>query len=408
MDKDIVAIVDETLAALRHAGYAECTVRKGFGEHYRRLIRFANSRGERFLTEELARDFLDETASTRQGTAIRVTRRALAVICAQAGIETDAFSPDAYSPGKVYVVPEKLALGLEVFDGLASSASLKTSTLVREEYTVRKFLLFLGGRIDDLRDLSVADLDAYAGWLAESSKPGTVIREMGIVRKLVSGLVDEGIVGPDVLRLAPDLPRRPKPEIGRILTADEMSRLLAAAAGRPAHPLRALAVLGLLSQYMLRSSDVAFMEVGDIRWREGTIVLKSRKTARERVFPLSADMRYILLDYLKNERPETGSSRMFMSCKHPFPDLKSPDAVASIVKKAARDAGLDRPEEVSPHTIRRSGATMLVNSNVDYATISEMLIHVTSGTYCSGTTMRYLDIHTERLRSVAMEVKPRV
>ena len=97
-----------------------------------------------------------------------------------------------------------------------------------------------------------------------------------------------------------------------------------------------------------------------------------------------------------------------MSCKHPFPDLKSPDAVAAIVKKAARDAGLDRPEEVSPHTIRRSGATMLMNSNVDYATISEMLIHVTSGTYCSGTTMRYLDIHTERLRSVAMEVKPRV
>lgn len=267
MDKDIVAIVDETLAALRHAGYAECTVRKGFGEHYRRLIRFANSRGERFLTEELARDFLDETASTRQGTAIRMTRRALAVICAQAGIETDAFSPDAYSPGKVYVVPEKLALGLEVFDGLASSASLKTST-----------------------------------------RPGGVHREK-----------------------VPPLPRRQN--------------------RRPARPLRR---------------------------RLGRI----RRVARGKLQAGNRDPR-------NGHRQEAG---------------------LGIGRRGHRGPGCPKAGPRPPEEAQtRNRADPHRGRDVEAPRgISEMLIHVTSGTYCSGTTMRYLDIHTERLRSVAMEVKPRV
>lgn len=400
-------LVDEALEGLRRAGYSERGIDKHFAMLYRRLIRFADGLGQDRLTEELAEAFLEDAGENFAPRNFDRTKRALRLLCDLAGIETDAFDPPAPDHFKLtYEVPEKLAEGYAALVERGAAEGLQPGTIAREDTAAKRFLCFLARRIDDLSELSLEDVDAYVRDLVETVKPTTVAREVGIARKMVECLVEAGTVDPDVLRLFPVLPRRPQPELGRCLSEEELSFMLKAAAESGYRPKRSLAVVAVMVLYMLRATDVVEMELGDIRWREGTVVVRARKTKQERVFPLPDDLRYILLDYIKNERPECGSSRLFVGTRYPHAQLKGYGSIDALVKKAARDAGIARPDEVSSHTLRRSGATILMNGGVDYNVISEMLIHVMSGTYCTGTTMRYIDVHTERLRSAAMEVKP--
>lgn len=403
----VEAAAGEALRRLAHAGYAECTIAKSFRDHYRKLVGYSEERGEELLTVELAQDFLASCEGELSDTSLHRIKRSLAVLLDVAGLETDAFDPpEAPHPGLLYAAPDKLADGLAALRESALSAGLRPTTASRQEISARKCLIFLGGRIESMEELSTADIDAYAAQLVATSRPLTVRREMGAVKKMVEGLVNAGAADPQVLRRFPVLPKSPQPEMKRILTEDELSKMMDAASERGDRPKRSLAIIALLVQYMLRASDIATMKVDDVRWRDDTIVVRSGKTGEERIFPLTEEVRYILLDYLKNERPQSESANMFIGCRYPHRELKSPDSIRSVVKKAARDAGIDRPEEVHTHTLRRSGATMLMNRGVEYEVISKVLIHATSGTRLNGVTMRYLDTHTERLRSVAMEVKP--
>ena len=403
----VEAAVGEALRHLAHVGYAEETIAKSFRDHYRKLMGYSAQRGEKLLTAELAQDFLASCEGELCDRSLLRIKRSLAILLGVAGLDTAAFEPpDAPHPGLLYDAPDKLADGLAALRESALSSGLQPTTVKKDEIAVRKCLIFLDGRIESMEELSTADIDAYAAHLVATVRPLSVRREMVSVKKMVAGLVNAGAADPQVLRRFPILPKSPQPELMRILTEDELSKMMDAAAERSDRPKRSTAIIALLVQYMLRASDVVTMRIDDVRWRDNTIVVRSGKVGEERIFPLTEEVRYILLDYLKNERPQSESANMFIGCRYPHRELKSADSIRAVVKKAARDAGIDRPEEVHTHTLRRSGATMLMNRNVDYEVISKVLIHDTSGTRLNGVTMRYLGTHTERLRSVAMEVKP--
>ncbi len=182
-------------------------------------------------------------------------------------------------------------------------------------------------------------------------------------------------------------PRMQKPPV-RALSARELGRLLAAAEGEDWIARRNLAILQLMARAGLRVGEVVSLEVGDIRLgeRSGWAVIRSGKGNKRREVPLNADVRQALQAYLA-ARPTFSTPRLFVS--RTGAPLSARD-VQRLVAELARKARIEG--KVTPHTLRHTFATRLLERGADVATVAALLGHESIA-----TTSRYLHPSEARL-----------
>src|SRR5207302_1685264 len=102
---------------------------------------------------------------------------------------------------------------------------------------------------------------------------------------------------------------------------------------------RDYAIVMLLARLGLRAGEAAAARIGDIDWRSGTILVRG-KGGRDERLPLPADAGAAIADYCRNARPEAAASGMlFLHARAPYGPLSS-SAVAHVVVRACRRAGL--------------------------------------------------------------------
>lgn len=168
-----------------------------------------------------------------------------------------------------------------------------------------------------------------------------------------------------------------------VLSPREVQRLLAAVSN-PKHR----AILMVSYSGGLRVSEVAHLRVEDIDSRRMVIHVRHTKGKKDRFVPLSPKLLGELRAYWRAARP-----RPFL---FPGADPQRPitrGTIARACKKAAREAGIEK--NVSPHTLRHSFATHLLEAGVDVRTIQVLLGHG-----ALRTTSRYTHVSTEKLRSI--------
>ena len=181
--------------------------------------------------------------------------------------------------------------------------------------------------------------------------------------------------------------------------------MLEAAAATKTHPRRTFLVVSLLIQYPIRNADLRRMELGDIDWSDSTLTIRAEKNDALRVYPLTESMRLAIADYLRSERPKSDDPHLILSTKPPFLPVVDSSSLSNVVKRVAAEAGIDaKGRRIGTHMLRRSVATTLMEKDVPYPVISEMLMHEANGSAFSQTTMSYLRADIKALRSVALEV----
>lgn len=182
-------------------------------------------------------------------------------------------------------------------------------------------------------------------------------------------------------------PRFISPEdVERVLRACDIS----SAAGRRDH-----AVLMLLARLGLRASEVLSLELEDLRWREGEVIVRGKGLIRDRL-PLLPDVGRAIALYLKSDRPAGATRRVFL-CNHaPFRGFSHPSTVSTIVLRALTRAGL-RPATCGAHVFRHSLATAMVRRGASLAEIGQVLRHRSPN-----TTEIYAKLDFDALRDVAM------
>ena len=211
-----------------------------------------------------------------------------------------------------------------------------------------------------------------------------------------------------------DLPRQPR-LLPETLTVVEVERLLEAAGGEPTHPrrpterdgvgLRDRALLELLYAAGLRVSEALNLDVEHLQL-DGGLVRVVGKGDKERVVPVGEVAEGWLARYLAWPRPawmaaggvSGGSgSPVFVTAQG---RRLARTRAWSIVKAAAESAGLS--DRVSPHTLRHSFATHLLEGGADLRVVQELLGHATIS-----TTQLYTHVTGERIREVYSRAHPR-
>jgi len=175
-------------------------------------------------------------------------------------------------------------------------------------------------------------------------------------------------------------------EVERVLTATDRSTL----SGRRDH-----AILLLLARLGLRAGEIVSLELDDIRWRAGEIVVRGKGRMADHL-PLLSDVGEALALYLREDRGVSASRRIFLRIWAPRMGLTGPAAVGHIVRRALAQAGVRRSGRGAAHLFRHGLATKMIRHGASMAEISEVLRHRSQT-----TTAIYAQVSFEALRAVA-------
>jgi integrase/recombinase XerD len=180
-----------------------------------------------------------------------------------------------------------------------------------------------------------------------------------------------------------------------ILTPEEVERVLATADAWTARGRRDAAILLLLARLGLRASEIVFLELDDIRWRAGEIVLRGKGPQRDHV-PLLADVGHALARYLQHGRGPSRSRRVFLRLIPPRVGFARPCTIDHIVRLAFARAGVrPRPGRVA-HLFRHTLATRMIRCGASIPEIAGVLRHRSQT-----TTTIYAKVSLAALRGVA-------
>lgn len=245
------------------------------------------------------------------------------------------------------------------------------------------------------------DLRALRRYLAELDAQGyartTIARRSSSLRGWFALLVRRGVidVDPAALLVAPRTGRH----LPRVLRIDEVERLLAAPDTSQPVGLRDLALIELLYASGARVAEACRLDLPDLDLEQGQAHLVG-KGERARIVPLGSPARRALGRYLDQARPQLAVSdsppAVLLGARGGR--LGTRDA-RSAVERAARTAGIGR---VTPHTLRHSAATHLLEGGADLRVVQELLGHASLV-----TTQRYTHLSRGRLIEVHARAHPR-
>ena len=149
----------------------------------------------------------------------------------------------------------------------------------------------------------------------------------------------------------------------------------------------------MLVRLGLRAGEVVALELGDIDWRRGEIVVHGKRHREERL-PLPADVGEAVAGYLQQGRPHSDSRHLFLRCNAPFSELSAwTGAIRSVVARACERAGLPH---ASPHRLRHTAATQMLRAGAPLSEIAQVLRHRSAT-----TTATYAKVDHARLRELA-------
>lgn len=159
-------------------------------------------------------------------------------------------------------------------------------------------------------------------------------------------------------------------------------------------------VLILAIQLGLRAGDIRKLQLEDIKWHIDKIELVQEKTKNPLQLPLSDNIKYALIDYLKNGRPASDDPYIFIRHRAPYRCFVKGNVFWSTINKYLDLAQIEtKGRKHGLHTMRHSLASHLLQGSTPLPVITGILGHENSN-----TTKMYLRIDVEQLRSVALEV----
>lgn len=293
----------------------------------------------------------------------------------------------------------------------ALDAYLRHVTIERglSEHTVSAYRRDLSGYVSWLAERGIETTDAIdpntvSAFIADraSAQPPPAATSLARLQSAVRGwhrfLVREGIETDDPTgRLRP--PKTPQ-RLPKALTIEQVERLLAAPSAEEPIGMRDRALLELLYATGARVSEAVSLDVDDLAY--GDVLRLRGKGDKERIVPVGSYARAAIDAYLTRVRPELAAkgratARLFLGARGaPL----SRQSAWLVIRAAAERAQI--AAEVSPHTLRHSFATHLLQGGADVRVVQELLGHASVA-----TTQIYTHVSVDALRDVYATSHPR-
>lgn len=274
------------------------------------------------------------------------------------------------------LVPSEAAPLTPVESAVAEYAQYLTRERGLASGTVRGYIqvarLFLTGWVAPGGDLDVSQVNAegVTRFVVDESRRRSVGAAQVLVTAMRSLLRFLFLEGRIVQPLAGAVPAvsAPKGFLPRGLSDATLTALLASCDTSTVVGRRDLAVLTLLSRLGLRAGEVAALELDDIDWHHGELVIRGKGSRWDRL-PLPVDVGEALAAYLADGRPRVQSRALFLRVRAPIAAMSASN-VTMIVRRACERAGIAL---AGAHRLRHSAATAMLRTGASLAEIGQVL-----------------------------------
>lgn len=277
---------------------------------------------------------------------------------------------------------------------MVQERGLAATTVLRYENTARRFLQEQATVGETFAPAGLTGMDVNAFLLRECGRvsAGSAKGRVAELRSVLTFLYLQGITP---LRLGTAVPpvggwrlaALPPPA----MTATDVQRLLDSCDRSSAVGVRDFAIMMLVARLGLRSVEVARLELGDVDWRAGELIVRGKGRRQDRL-PLPAEVGEALVAHLSSGRVPEGARHLFLTLRAPRGPIRA-DLVGDVVERACKRAGLS---VVGPHRLRHALACELLRHGAGLVAISQVLRHQDLA-----TTALYAKVDLGALRQVA-------
>ncbi|MDD5583526.1 MAG: site-specific tyrosine recombinase XerD [Candidatus Omnitrophica bacterium] len=280
------------------------------------------------------------------------------------------------------------------FDYLRVEKGLSRNSLSSYTQDLEKYIKYCKEKgLENPAKITRKDIMDFLFGLRQKISPISISRLLSTLKSFHKFLLREKITTNDPT----DLIESPKLEkkIPSFLDFEEVNRILKVPNLRDVHGIRDRAILEIMYASGLRVTEAATLKLSDINADVGFVKCKG-KGSKERIVPLGRVALDFLQKYLNEARPKLLSKKVSITLflaqgGRPL----SRQSIWKMIKKVVKDAGIKK--RVSPHTLRHSFATHLLERGADLRSVQEMLGHasiITTQVYTHVNKTRLKEIHT--------------
>jgi len=298
-------------------------------------------------------------------------------------------------------MPQQFKRGYDSYAAFCRDAGYSERGTYTRLNRIKRMLLFFDQHgISEFSRISATDISAFYKTQIELDSR-TVAAMLTASRVFFRHLYRTGLTEVDLSQKLPPVKPNRQFKLPRVWRQQDVFVVLNSIdRGNPVGK-RDYAILMLISRYGLRSVDVKTLKLSDLKWDEGMIEIVQSKTGTPLRLPILRDVGWALIDYLRNGRPPSQCSQLFVTSTVPIrPFGIHSCGLNAILAKRVREAGVKIPAEVPKgmHSLRHTLASVMLAKGVELPVISSVLGHLTSE-----ATGVYLHIDIERLRDCALD-----
>lgn len=278
---------------------------------------------------------------------------------------------------------------------------LSSNTLEAYKRDITNYIQYLKNveQIQDVEKVHRTNIVSFLFYLKEKGKAATTVsRQLSSLRSFHQFMLREGLSTHDPSTLI-DLPKAEK-RLPKVLNMGEVEALLDSPDSTSPLGLRNKAMLEMLYATGLRVTELCSMTLSDLHLQMG-FVRCIGKGNKERIIPLGKTASNVLEMYLRKSRPKLLKTQRHdvLFINHHGRQM-SRQGFWKVLKSLAKDAKIEK--ELTPHTLRHSFATHLLENGADLRAVQEMLGHADIS-----TTQIYTHVSKTRLRDVYANYHPR-
>ena len=297
-------------------------------------------------------------------------------------------------------------------ESLSSEKGYSANTCRAYSHDLKEFVAFINKELFSEKNKNQNTMDnitadqvdglmirGYLGFLHKKNKKVTIARKLSAIRSFFRYLVKRGVILDNPLDSI--LTPKQKKTIPVYLPVDDIFRLLDSISTDTLYGLRSRAIFETLYSSGIRVSELAGMNVFDVDFTKQVIRVLG-KGNKERIVPVGKKALTAISDYRERLQIESGirtdeNTPLFLNKNNGRLTTRS---MARILEKTAKGCGLLIP--VSPHSIRHSFATHLLDAGADLRVVQELLGHKSLS-----TTQKYTHVSIDRLMETYDKAHPR-
>jgi len=402
-NKPLVDLLRDVEQEMLRLGYTH-----GSMQFYRRrwqmLLRFAEERNEVFFSESLGMDFLErhfhilEKNSNRKFSQAEAQELRIIRVIGDFQLHHTILRR-YYKHKEILTEPHFLVIS----DQFKSYCVNKGYSQVTTDHYVKqsaRFMDYLASQqIISCKEINLPLIHNYIKTLLGYTYK-TVEQNICSLRAFFRFLLEIEEVSTDFSAKTPMVQARKQTRIPSVWTTDELKKLIAAIDRGSPKGKRDYAIILLACCLGMRCGDIKHLKMENLKWEEKKLIFIQSKTKNPTVLPLTPEIGWAIIDYLKHGRPKIDTPYIFVKHMAPFGPFAESDHLTQLIKSYMVLAHLPTlKKRRGMHSLRHTMASHLLEKDTPLAVISDILGHMDTD-----STAIYLKVDMKKLKECALTI----